>query len=88
MEVAIYNSMNTLDFKHWLEMDDMMNAEKDIQTDPNLSQAAKKAQIAATDAVNKGKNPIKAAQRAVINAKVPPNKMGQVMPQNVMADNQ
>ena len=76
--------MNTLDFKSWFEAD-VMDAEKDIQTDPNLSNAAKKAQLAATDAVNKGANPIKAAQKAVISSKVPPNKLGQVMPQDVMA---
>jgi len=81
--------MNTLDFKHWLEdISQTQNDDKSVSMDPNLSIAAKKAQSAVQMAINKGKNPIKAAQLAVAQSKVPPNKLGQVMPQDQIAQGQ
>jgi len=75
-----------ISFKSWLENN--VDAKQAIDTDPLLSTAAKKAEAAAMDAVNKGKNPIKAAQTAVVQSKVPLNKLGQVMPQDSVAQAQ
>jgi len=79
--------MKTLDFKTWLTSEDVAQDDA-VNVDPNLSTASKKAQVAVTTAINKGKNPIKAAQMAVAQSKVPPNKLGQVMPQDTIAQGQ
>jgi hypothetical protein len=84
--------MKTLDFKDWLATEDasqvqQQNTDKAVEMDPNLSTAAKKAQVAVQTAINKGKNPIKAAQTAIAQSKVPPNKLGQVMPQDQLTQN-
>ncbi len=86
--MSIYKAMNTLNFKNWFVAEDANpNDEKAISMDPNLSTAAKKAQVAVQAAINKGQNPIKAAQMAVAQSKVPPNKLGQIMPQDTIAQN-
>ncbi|RDJ35321.1 MAG: hypothetical protein DWQ19_10935 [Crenarchaeota archaeon] len=69
--------MDTLNFKSWLEN---IDAEKAVAADPTLSAAAKGAEMAARTAVEKGQDPVKAAQMAVLDAGVPSNKLGQVLP--------
>ena len=61
------------------------DALKTIQNDPKLSIAAKQADLAAMDAVNKGQDPVKAAQMAVIKADVPSNMLGHVLPKDTLA---
>ena len=77
--------MNNLCFKSWLEdmnANDSLNQNQEIAKDPTLSAANKAAQNAAKNAVLKKQNPIQAARMAVLNANVPMNKLGSVMPKD------
>lgn len=75
-DVFVYISMNTLDFKSWLEA--MMGPTGPL--DPKLQAAQQAATTAAKQAIMTKQNPIKAAQKAVLAANVPTNKLGKVMP--------
>jgi hypothetical protein len=76
-----------LNFKKWMEdsiannngqQDDMSK----ILADPKLSAANAQAQQAARQAIQGKKNPIQAAQKAVLNANIPSNKLGSVLPKD------
>lgn len=78
--------MINLDFRSWMEDSVANNGQKDdmskILADPKLSTANQQAQQAAKQAVQNKKNPLKAAQNAVLNANVPSNKLGALLPKD------
>lgn len=81
----LYKSMK-LDLKAWLEDMNPVNgapgtANPAQQNDPVITAATQAAQKAMQDAIQKKQDPVKAAQDAILKAKVPLNKMGQIMPQ-------
>lgn len=66
-----------INFKKWLEA---LAQPMKPETDPAVIIAQKKAAQAVQLAIKTGKNPIKAAQTAVSQSNVAPNKLGKVMP--------
>ncbi len=73
--------MNTLDFKMWLsEVGTLPNPADN--NDPAIKTANNNANNAARLAVMKKKDPLKAAQQAVLNSNLPANKLGKVLPKD------
>lgn len=76
--------MNILNFKQWVEdsVSDAAAAALKNASDPNLARASQQANVAVQAAIKAKKNPLQAAQNAVVKAGVPTNKLGAVMPKD------
>ena len=74
--------MIDLNFKKWVEQDETNSGIAPELQDPNLASAAKQAKNAAQMALKNKKNPIQAAQQAVLQSNVPVNKLGSIMPKD------
>ena len=75
--------MNILNFKQWVE-DSVSDAAAALKnaSDPNIARASQQANVAVQAAIKAKKNPLQAAQNAVVKAGIPTNKLGAVMPKD------
>lgn len=77
--------MKNLTFKKWFE-DNAMDASKNLQATQAVKSVGQTGIDAALNAQRKGKNPLTAAQQAVLQqaaaGKVPMNKLGDVLPKD------
>lgn len=77
--------MIDLNFRAWMEDSTSTVGQTDdmkIAANPKLAAANSQAQLAAKNAMARKKNPLQAAQKAVLNANVPSNQLGTVLPKD------
>lgn len=77
--------MVNLNFRKWFEdsMSSVSSSRSPEEADPNLAAAAKQAKSAAKMALQSKKNPIQAAQKAILNSNVPMNQLGKILPKDM-----
>jgi hypothetical protein len=76
--------MLNLNFRKWVEdsTSNVSSTASPEDTDPTLAAASKQAKSAAQIALKNKKNPIQAAQKAILASDVPMNKLGKILPKD------